>query len=177
MLERELISCRRKYFWYVIYTKSRSERKLYQDLLNAEIEAYLPLKKELKIWSDRKKWVESPLFNSYVFVRVSSSEYHQAIASDYAVCYVSIRGKAVPVPENQIEALRIFLKDEKRKLEYSSADLKAGDLVEVICGSLKGAKGEITQIRGKHRLVLRFDSLGTCLSTEIKLEEVKKTNI
>ncbi|MGQ1911620.1 UpxY family transcription antiterminator [Marinifilum sp. RC60d5] len=166
-----------EYFWYAIYTKSRSERKLYQDLLDAGIEAYLPLKKELKTWSDRKKWVESPLFTSYVFVRVSAKEYHQALLSNYAVCYVSIRGKAVPIPEKQIEALRIFLKDENRKLEFSSADLKAGDRVEVICGSLKGATGEITQIRGRHRLVLRFDSLGTCLSTEIKIEEVKQTSI
>nr|WP_320118754.1 UpxY family transcription antiterminator [uncultured Marinifilum sp.] len=177
MQERRVINCKREYFWYAIYTKSRSERKLYQDLLHDGIEAYLPLKKELKIWSDRKKWVESPLFNSYVFVRVSAKEYHKAIASTYAVCYVSIRGKAVPVPENQIEALRIFLRDENRKLEFTSADLKTGDTVEVIGGSLKGAKGEIVQIRGKHRLVLRFDSLGTCLTTEIKIEEVKKTKI
>lgn len=170
-------SIKREYLWYAIYTRSRSEKKLYQELKDKGIETYLPLKKELKVWSDRKKWVESPLFTSYVFVRVSKKEYLQAVNSVYAVCYVSIRGKALPIPDCQIEALRIFLSDEKRKLEFSSKDIKAGDKVEVICGPLKGAEAEIVQLRGKHRLVLRFESLGTCVSTEIKISEVKRVEI
>lgn len=174
--EKRLINYKREYFWYAIYTKSRSEKKLYEDLKAKGIECYLPLKKELKIWSDRKKWVESPLFSSYVFVKVSTKEYHEAIGSLYAVCYVTIRGQAVSIRENQIDALRCFLADDNRKIEITNANMKAGDQVEVISGALKGIQGEIVEIRGKHRLAIRFESLGTCVLTEIKTEEVKEAS-
>lgn len=162
-----------EYCWYAIYTKSRSEKKLYAELKEKGIEAYLPLKKELRVWSDRKKWVETVLFTSYVFVRVSKKEYHEAIGSQYAVCYVSFGGKAVTITECQIHALKCFLEDEKRSLEVSNADLKVGKQVEVLAGPLKGVQGEILEVRGKHRLVLRFESLGACVHTEIETDEVR----
>ena len=80
------------------------------------VDCYLPLKKELRVWSDRKKWVESPLFASYVFVRVSEREYHMAINSTWAVRYVSFSGKAVVIPELQIEGLKSFLPDQEREV-------------------------------------------------------------
>jgi len=171
--EKPLGNLKREYFWYAIYTKSRSEKKLYEELKAKGIECYLPLKKELKTWSDRKKWVEVVLFTSYVFVKISHKEYHKAIDSNFAVCYVSVCGRAVSIRENQIEALRCFLAEDKRKIEITNADMKAGGQVEVINGALKGIQGEIIEIRGKHRLAIRFESLGACVLTEIKTEDVK----
>jgi len=172
--EKQVSKQKLEYFWHAIYTKSRSEKKLYEDLIANGIECYLPLKKELKTWSDRKKWVEVVLFTSYVFVKISQKEYLKALDSNYAVCYVTIRGKAVPIREKQINTLRRFLADDSRKIEITNADLKKGDLVELIAGSLKGVQGEIVELRGKHRLAIRFESLGTCVLTEIKTTEVKE---
>jgi transcriptional antiterminator RfaH len=56
--------------WFVFYTKSRQEKKVNDLLLRHGFEPYLPLQKVLRQWSDRKKKVEVPLFNSYIFVRV-----------------------------------------------------------------------------------------------------------
>ena len=80
---------------------------MYSELEEKGIETYLPLKKELRVWSDRKKWVESPLFTSYVFVKVSDREYHEAVNSDWAVCYVCFESRAVPIPDSQIESLKL----------------------------------------------------------------------
>ena len=38
-------------------------------MLKNNFEAYLPLIKAKK-WSDRRKWVDLPLFRSYVFVNI-----------------------------------------------------------------------------------------------------------
>ncbi len=137
------------------------------------VDCYLPLKKELRVWSDRKKWVESPLFASYVFVRVSEREYHKAIQSTWAVRYVSFGGKAVLIPESQIEGLKSFLADQEREIEVSTRNFKKGDQLEVTTGPLQGVKGELIQIRGQHRLVLRFESLGCCVHAEISADEVE----
>lgn len=167
----QIIKCH--YKWYAIYTRSRSENKLYQELVEMGVECYLPLKKELRVWSDRKKWVESPLFASYVFVRVSEREYYQVIQSTWAVRYVSFGGKALVIPELQIEGLKSLLADQEREVEVSSRNFKKGDQLEVTSGPLQGVLGELIQIRGQQRLVLRFESLGCCVHAEISVDEVK----
>lgn len=165
---------RRPYLWHAIYTKSRAEKRLYKELCSRNIECYLPLKKELRQWSDRTKWVEEPLIRSYLFVKVSEREYYNVINSNYAVGYVTFGGKAVPIPEHQIQALRIFLDDENRKVDLSHENLEKGELVEIMGGPFKGIKGEIMQIKGKDRIVIRFDSLGTCVYTDISLDKIKQ---
>jgi transcriptional antiterminator RfaH len=62
------------YKWYPVYTHPRAEKKACQALINKGIETYLPLHKQLKQWSDRKKWVEEPLIKSYLFVRITTLE-------------------------------------------------------------------------------------------------------
>ena len=58
--------------WYALYTKSRNEKKAHSALVSSGIDSFLPLIKNLKQWSDRKKWVEEPLFRSYLFVQYFS---------------------------------------------------------------------------------------------------------
>ncbi|MDQ1769227.1 UpxY family transcription antiterminator [Labilibaculum sp. A4] len=165
---------KRPYFWHAIYTRSRAEKRLYKELCSKNIECYLPLQKELRQWSDRTKWVEEPLLRSYLFVKVSEREYYNAVNSVFAVRYVTFGGKAVSIPEQQIEALQLFLEDKNRKVDLCSDHLEKGELVEVVAGPLKGIQGEITQIKGKNRIVIRFDSLGTCVYTDISLDTIKQ---
>ena len=165
---------KRNYRWYAIYTRSRSEKKLYKELLDKSIEVFLPLKKELRVWSDRKKWVENPLFTSYIFVRVSEREYYEAINSTWAVRYVCFEGRAVPIPDSQIDSLKLFLEDTKRDVELTSRSLKKGEHLEITIGPLKGVRGELVQLRGQHRIVLRFISLGCCVHADISMDEVKR---
>lgn len=68
-----------KYNWYAIRVKSRSEKKVLFDLVELQIEAYLPIQRKLRQWSDRKKWVETPLISGYVFVYISRKEYEAVL--------------------------------------------------------------------------------------------------
>jgi transcription antitermination factor NusG len=146
---------------------------LFEELVEMGVACYLPLKKELRVWSDRKKWVETPLFPSYVFVRVSEREHYMVISSTWAVRYVSFGGKAVVIPELQIEGLKSFLAVQERGVEVTTRNFKKGDQLEVTLGPLKGVLGELIQIRGQQRLVLRFESLGCCVHAEISADEVE----
>ena len=58
-------------FWYAVYTTSRAEKKVKQRLDESGIENYLPLRTEIRIWSDRKKKVSLPLIPGYIFVRIA----------------------------------------------------------------------------------------------------------
>ena len=160
--------------WYAVYTRSRAEKKLYSLLTQKGIESFLPLRKTLKIYSDRKKWVEEPLLRSYILVRVSEKDYYSVLNTAGAVRYVCFEGKATPIPDSHIIALQNFVNNRPKDLEIEMGELAAGEIMEVINGPLKGTQGEIQQIRGNHRLLLRFDSLGFCVHTEVALQDVKK---
>ena len=77
-----------KKYWYVVYTKPRWEKKVYSLLEEEGIEAYCPLNKVHKQWSDRMKWVEEPLFKSYVFVRLAEEEMSQVRMVSGVINYV-----------------------------------------------------------------------------------------
>ena len=56
--------------WLAVYTKPRHEKFVEKELKKKGIEVYLPILKERRKWSDRKKWVSFPLFRSYIFVKI-----------------------------------------------------------------------------------------------------------
>ena len=98
--------------WYAIYTKSRNEKKVALNLQEKGIEVYLPLLKTLKQWSDRKKWVEEPLFRSYLFVRILDKNYLEVLQTDGVVRFITFRQERVPVPDQQIEAVKAYLNED-----------------------------------------------------------------
>ena len=56
--------------WFVIHTKPRFEKKVEERLLSLGIEAYCPTRKEIRLWSDRKKKIDIPVLPSMVLVRL-----------------------------------------------------------------------------------------------------------
>lgn len=161
------------YQWYAIYTRANGEKKLLANLLDKKIESYLPVKKSLKTWSDRKKWVEEPLFRCYIFVKVSYKEFFTALNTPGVVCYVSFGGKAAPIPESQISNIKSFLDQCDHEVTLTYERIQKGVSVEVIHGTLKGVKGEVINICGQARLVMRIDSMNCSLYANISIEEVK----
>ncbi|WP_430972673.1 UpxY family transcription antiterminator [Sunxiuqinia rutila] len=161
------------YNWYALYTRSRYEKKLHNDLLMRGVETYLPLKTEKRKWSDRVKVVEEPLLRGYVFVKVSNREYFDVVNNPGAVCYVSFNGKPAAIPEKQIQDLRLFVEAYNDNLNVTKDRIVKGDVVTVKSGLLKGVQGEVIEIRGAKRIVLRFRSLGYCVHTDISMDEIE----
>lgn len=164
------------YRWYAIYTKANGEKKLFENLREKNIECYLPLRKVLKYWSDRKKWIEEPLFKSYIFVKVSYLEFFKALNTPGAICYVSFGGIAQSIPENQINDVRAFLSQNEHEVTLSYERIQKGVSVEVLHGTFKGIKGEVFSILGQTRLLIRIESMRCSLHVNISREEVRILN-
>jgi len=145
--------------WYAIYVKSRNEKKVHTRLLEAGFDSFLPLLKTLKQWSDRKKWVEEPLFRSYLFVHISQEEYYRVLGIIGVVKYISFEGKAVPVPNQQILAIKQFMNNEEDQL-ISSELFNIGDKVEIFRGALRGLLGDLVDIQGKQKVRIEIESIG-----------------
>lgn len=149
----------RRKTWFALYARSRNEKKVNELLQREGIETYLPLLKTLKQWSDRKKWVEEPLFKSYLFVHIDRSEYMKVLQTDGVVCFITFESKAVPVPPQQILAIKQFLNNEEDP-ELLSESFEIGDKIEIIRGSLKGLTGDLIDLRGKQKVKIEIESIG-----------------
>jgi len=159
--------------WYAAYTKSRTEKKVLARLADAGFEAYLPLVKKRHQWSDRLKWVEEPLIKSYIFIRVNESEYYDAINTPGLVCYVCFEGKAAPIPDRQIETLKMLLQ-QGAELEVSNERFAAGQKIIVISGTLIGMEGEMVEYRGRKKVLVRLGTTGTNLLVTVSLDLIEK---
>ena len=161
--------------WHALYTRSRTEKKVSERLLKEGIEAYVPLRKVLHQWTDRKKWVEEPLIRSYVFVKIIPEQYYTVLNVPGAVRYVFFSGKAATIPDRQIELLKIIAGSSEETFAVPNT-IKPGSPVKVIAGPMIGLTGEMIRPSGKHNVLVRIDHLEQALTLTISphlLEEVR----
>ncbi len=161
------------YKWYAVYTRPRAEKLVHMRVLELGIESFLPLYKTLRQWSDRKKLVEKPLFSSYVFVKVGRKHYPEVFKVDGVVKYVSFEGKAVAIPECQINNLKILVASNV-EIEISGDRLEKGDSVVVTSGALTGLTGELIRIKRKNKVVVRIDRIDQNLILDIPAAFLRK---
>ena len=153
--------------WHVVYTRSRAEKRVFTELSQKGIECFLPLQKKLRQWKDRKKWVEMPLMTGYCFVCISRKEYDEVLHTDNVVCYITFEGKAAVIPTKQIDALKQLTKQNDFEVTVSKENFEPGKMVEVIAGPLIGLKGELVEIRGKKKFILRLIQIDNTFTVEI----------
>ena len=159
--------------WYALYTNPRSEKKAHAELLIKGIDAYLPLQRTLKQWSDRKKWVEEPLFRSYIFVKIPQSRYFDVLNTPGIVRYVTFEGRAVAIPPKQIDAIRYYLDDNAALQEEGDVNLEAGTSVEIIRGPLKGLTGILTDYQGRRKIRIEIEAIGQTVQVTIPANHLK----
>ncbi len=154
--------------WYPVYTNPRAEKKAYELLLKKGIESYLPLHKQLKQWSDRKKWVEEPLIKSYLFVHIETKDLAEVLMTSGVCRFLYFSGKVAAMPDRQIEDLKLLLASEN-ELEISDYRFHKGQDVMIRAGALKGFRGELVDFQSHKKIILRMEHIGQSLIVQVPL--------
>ncbi len=129
-------------------------------LQEAGIEAYCPVNKREKQWSDRKKITEEPLFRSYVFVNIDLDQQGSIVRRTLGVVnFVYWLNKPAVIQDDEILAIQQFL-SEHAAVEVFGNTLQVGDFITIDAGALKGQKAEVVGVKNRHEVRLRIDSLG-----------------
>ncbi|RZA02806.1 MAG: UpxY family transcription antiterminator [Sphingobacteriaceae bacterium] len=152
--------------WYPVYTHARAEKKAYEALVKKGIETYLPLNRQLKQWSDRKKWVEEPLIKSYLFVNITDQEQMEVLTTKGVARFIYFSGKITPMPSSQIYDLKLLLASAY-ELEVTEENLQPGEKIIIKAGPLKGMQGEIVSHRSQKQLLLRLDNMGVSILVQV----------
>ena len=84
---------------------------------------------------------------------------------------VSFNGEPVPIPDHEIEGIRTLVSST---LPYDPCPMiKAGAMVEVVHGPLKGVVGRLTRKGSQARLVLSVDLIGQAVSVQVDAADVQ----
>lgn len=153
--------------WLVFYTKSRQEKKVKELLERGGFEVFLPLQKVMRQWSDRKKVVETPLFNSYLFVYESEDKITSILQTPGVAWNIRHNDKPAVLHSKELETIKRFLSSglllESRPLEK----FEEGDRVQVIDGALKGMVGVLIKTKEGDKLTVALESIGQSLLVRI----------
>jgi transcriptional antiterminator RfaH len=158
--------------WFALYTRPYHEKKVFEQLQLEKIEAYLPLQTTLRQWVDRKKKISVPLFSCYLFVYVTAKEYYTVLNVPGVVRYITFEGKAVPIPEKQIQLIKSLLEQDIETIE-ALENIPTGTMVEIIVGPLTGVVGELVDYASKKRVIIRIEEICKSILVNVPLQYLK----
>ena len=141
--------------WYVLYTKARQEKKVSDSLNAIGIEAYCPLVTVVKKWSDRKKKVQLPLINSYVFVNIEEHKREDVFKVLGVVRYLFWLGKPAVVRAIEIEALQESLEGVIASFEVNT--IQKDTVYKIPEGPFKDYEGIVKKINATTIQLLLVD--------------------
>jgi len=157
--------------WFALWTRSRHEQVVREQLDRKHIEAFLPTVTRWSRWKDRKKKIDWPLFPGYCFAKFDPRDRLPILKCAGVVNIVSFEGELAPIPEHEITGIRQLVESE---LAYDPCPMiHEGMMVEVTHGPLKGVVGRLLRKGAHARLILSVDLIGQAVSVEVDAADIR----
>lgn len=157
--------------WYALYTRSRHEKQVAEQLEQRHFEVFLPLYPSLRRWKDRRVELQLPLFPSYLFVRIPLQHRIEVLNVPGAVRFVAFNGRPAAVTDHDLLSVRSALTEGLRL--HPHPYLKIGRRVRVRSGPLTGMEGILVRKKDRFRLVLSIDIIMRSVAVEVDASDVE----
>ena len=157
--------------WHVIYTRPRSEKKIVQVLAKRNIESYCALYKSVHQWADRKKTIQHPLFDNYVFVRIYESEQRIVKQTDGVLNFVYWLGQPAVIKNDEMEAMQLFLQSHE-DVRLEKVNVNTAEKVKMEKEPLAYQDGSALDPKNQ-TVKLTIPSLGCAMIAEVRASSVE----
>lgn len=156
--------------WVAFYTAPRAEKQVLRLLERDGRTAYLPLQRKLQKWHDRKKWVDFPLFNSYIFVKIKAQELWHVRNTQGIVKPVCFGGEVSTIPEREIDNIKRLLESEKELFAQNISHMKKGSRVKLCSGIFDGMEGELISDNKNGNFLVRIEAISAGIVVQMEGE-------
>src|SRR3989475_2459683 len=157
--------------WFAIWTRSRHEQVVREQLERKQVEAFLPTITRWSRWKDRKKKIDWPLFPGYCFAKFDPDDALSVLKCTGVVNIVSFEGRPAPIPEYELDSIRVLVGSD---LQFDPCPMiHEGMMVEVTHGPLRGVVGRLVRKGAHARLILAVDLIGQGVSVDVDAADVK----
>ncbi len=162
MIAKEDSADAEKDSWFIIWTKSRAEKKVEMRIAAMGLSPWLPTITERRRWSDRWKEVVSPLFPGYLFAKANSVEWWKVLRTPGVLTIVKRNGEPALLGDRFISGLRSAVERSGASPERLSdpEDFHPGDEVVVQEGVLEGVRGVVRERKNGRELVIWVSDIG-----------------
>jgi transcriptional antiterminator NusG len=169
--------------WYVIHTMSGMEEEVKKTIetkianLNLKDKIFriiIPVEKEIKYKSGKKKEINKRLFPGYIFIEmILNNETWSFIRSIQGVTgFVGPQEKPTPLTESELEKIRPFIEG---RVIIKKNELNIGDKVRITNGPFKDTQGIVEKIiPEKNKVIVSIVIFGREIPTELDISECEK---
>jgi len=159
--------------WFAIYTRFKREKVVFKELKEKGIEAYLPIQKRMRFYGKRKRVNEVPLFNCYLFVKITKQEYITVLSTENVFRFIKFSKNLLAIPDKEIEIIKNVL-GENIPVRVKENGFVEGDEVVIKNGSLIGVKGKLLEKRSKGNVLVELDQVGFTLQLTLDVSMLEK---
>ena len=152
--------------WYAAYTHSCQEKQVAARLASLGVEHYLPIRKEIRKWSDRKKLIDAVLIPRIIFIHVRNAErspLFEKVPGLHHFISFDGPGTAAVIPDSDLERFRALVEAYPQELSITAEKFTKGDRVVVLEGPLKGREFTLVKASGRTCIASGLGILGTAL--------------
>ena len=155
----------RQWPWFAIQVRAGSEKTANLQLENAGCESLFPVAKCTHCWSDCVEELGMPLFPGYLFCRMNPRHRLPILQVPGVIQIVGAGETPIPVGEEEIKAIQLVAKSGLATMPWPY--LRAGHVVRIEDGPLKGLTGIVVKLRFGMKLVLSVKLLQQSVAVEI----------
>jgi transcription antitermination factor NusG len=158
--------------WFAIWTRSRHEQVVREQLEKKEIDTFLPTITRWSRWKDRRKKIDWPLFPGYCFARFNPENALPILKCSGVVQIISHEGRPARIPPAELDSIRLLVRSE---FQYDPCPMvREGMMVEVVHGALAGVVGRLVRKDTQRaRLVLSVDLISQAVAVEVDAGDVR----
>jgi len=157
--------------WYALYTRSRHEKTVSEQLGQRSVDHFLPLYESIRKWKNGRFKVQLPLFPGYLFVHMDLKDRLPVLQVPGVVSLVGFNGVPAPLPQADIETIRHAL--SKGVQAQPHRYLKVGSRVRIKGGALEGMQGILLRKKGQLRVVVSVDLIMRSIAIDVDASEVE----
>jgi len=153
--------------WFAVQTRPRHERAVSSQIESLGFEAFAPVVPSVRIWSDRRKTVELPLFPHYAFVKLrpTPEEKVRILRLHGVHGFVGCNRQGTPIPDKQIADIHTLVGSGK---DFSLiSEFRIGQRVRVCSGCLAGIEGVLSAKHPDRSLLISLESIQQSISIRI----------
>ncbi|HWZ31973.1 MAG TPA: UpxY family transcription antiterminator [Bryobacteraceae bacterium] len=154
--------------WFALTVQPNHERTVERGLRNRGWEAYLPVHRVRRRWSDRDKDLETIVFPGYVFCKFVRTDLIRVLSAPGVRSVVGAGRNPIPVEESEISAVRALASSGRPLLPWPY--LHIGQNVLIDRGPLASIRGSVVRMKESCRVVVSVEALGCSVAVEVDPE-------
>ena len=156
--------------WFALTVGPNHERTTERGLVNRGLEAYAPVHRVRRKWSDRVKELEAALFPGYVFCRFAYADRMAVLKSPGVRTIVGFGKDPALVDASEISAVRALIASGRPIVPWPY--LRIGERVVIREGPLASLRGVFVRAKDAWRVVVSVQALSCSVAIELDADLV-----